>query len=504
VIAREVGSPRALAVGVSSGAHYFPARPGGPPSPDLRGLFEIPGLPPGTYTVEVEAVDPVFTGGSSVGPVDPPPPLPEGPEFWNGGDEAAANPPDDPTRAVPLAVTAGAAATGIDFILNTILPAANDGCQAATVVAATPFHDRIDTTAATSEPADPLQVCSIGGPSTNGGSVWYRFAAPVDGAVRVDTFGSNYDTVLAAYTGACAAPAPVACSDDAAGGFQSEIAFPVAAGTVYLVEVTRFGAPGGGILDLTLELVPGCGNGTLEAGEGCDEGAINGTEGCCSGVCQVVDRDADGVCDGRDVCPTAADAGQDDTDGDGLGDACDLCRTIVPGQTAWLLGRVSANNINNGVAGDDRLRIRGEFTLATGGFTIDPLANGAIVEVRSRLREPRLRVTLPPGQFGGVGRGWTRRTGGAGSYLYRDRTVGGSGGLRRLLVMNKGGGLVRVTVTGTSGGFDLVPSDVPLAVTIVLGGATAAAAGECGELQFGQPPAPTCSVGQRRTRIGCR
>jgi hypothetical protein len=44
-------------------------------NPGHTGLFEIP-VPAGTYTLEIESIDPAFTGGSRVGPGDRPLPLP--------------------------------------------------------------------------------------------------------------------------------------------------------------------------------------------------------------------------------------------------------------------------------------------------------------------------------------------------------------------------------------------------------------------------------------------
>ncbi len=118
VTARKLSDPRLSAVGVASGARYAPRLPGGPPPAALQGLYEIPGLPPGDYTVDIEAIEPQFTGGSSVGPVDPPVPLPGPPEFWNGVNESNANPPDNPTDALPVAVAAGGTQSGIDVIIN--------------------------------------------------------------------------------------------------------------------------------------------------------------------------------------------------------------------------------------------------------------------------------------------------------------------------------------------------------------------------------------------------
>lgn len=87
-------------------------------NPFQVGLFEIP-VPPGDYTVEVESIDPSFESGSSVGPLDPPLPLPGGtPEFWNPGDTAN----DDPATKGTVTVTAGTASSGIDIVLNNTPP----------------------------------------------------------------------------------------------------------------------------------------------------------------------------------------------------------------------------------------------------------------------------------------------------------------------------------------------------------------------------------------------
>jgi hypothetical protein len=79
----------------------------------LIGYYEIP-VPPGTYTVEVESIDPTFQGGSGLGPLDPPIGLPGQPEFWNA-DESAF---DDPTVKDPITINGGQTVDQIDIILN--------------------------------------------------------------------------------------------------------------------------------------------------------------------------------------------------------------------------------------------------------------------------------------------------------------------------------------------------------------------------------------------------
>jgi hypothetical protein len=88
----------------------------GADDPNLRGVYEI-ALPPGDYSIEVEEVASSFTGGSSVGPFDPPKELPGGiPEYYSGGSESNS---DDPNLRTAVTITAGGTTSGINIILNT-------------------------------------------------------------------------------------------------------------------------------------------------------------------------------------------------------------------------------------------------------------------------------------------------------------------------------------------------------------------------------------------------
>lgn len=86
VVARNLSSPRSTAVSSVSGFLYTPAAGNelvpnlvdtyvyfGSRDPALIGYYEIPGLPPGEYTIEVEPIhnsgDTAFVGGSGVGPI---------------------------------------------------------------------------------------------------------------------------------------------------------------------------------------------------------------------------------------------------------------------------------------------------------------------------------------------------------------------------------------------------------------------------------------------------
>lgn len=81
------------------------------------GTFEIPVLP-GSYTVEVESVDPGFAAGSSVGPLSPPIAMPGQPEFWDTAESST----DTPSASSTITVAAAATVSNINIILNSAYP----------------------------------------------------------------------------------------------------------------------------------------------------------------------------------------------------------------------------------------------------------------------------------------------------------------------------------------------------------------------------------------------
>ncbi len=96
---------------------------------------------------------------------------------------------------------------------------------------------------ASSELGEPVHA-GVGG----GASIWYQWAAPQDGFLTVDTFGSDFDTVLAMYTGAAVDTLTEVASNDDAGSLQSELPnVPVVSGTVYSIAVDGFGGASGNV-----------------------------------------------------------------------------------------------------------------------------------------------------------------------------------------------------------------------------------------------------------------
>jgi hypothetical protein len=129
------------------------------------------------------------------------------------------------------------------------VPPANDDFDSAVTIASLPFSTTQLTTEATAALDDPT-ACY------NNGSVWFSFTPATNMTIDANTFGSTYDTVLAAYTGSRGSLAlvPGACNDDFS-GTQSRIVFEATAGTTYYLMASQccgYGGSGGG--DLTLSV----------------------------------------------------------------------------------------------------------------------------------------------------------------------------------------------------------------------------------------------------------
>lgn len=126
----------------------------------------------------------------------------------------------------------------------------NDAFADATVVGSLPFTDAQNTEDATTEPGDP--ECA-----GNGHTVWYSFTPPSDIELEANTFGSDYDTTVSAWTVAPIGLAQVACNDDAGGTLQSRIRFDALAGETYYIRVgSFFDSPGGNMTFLLREAPP--------------------------------------------------------------------------------------------------------------------------------------------------------------------------------------------------------------------------------------------------------
>lgn len=119
-------------------------------------------------------------------------------------------------------------------VVNAVPPAVpNDDFDQATVVSALPFTVTQDVAAATAAPDDPLCIDTHE-------TVWFSFTPTRNMELEANTFGSSYDTSLAAYTGTRGALTQIACNDNAGGSLQSRIRFAAMAGTTYYFAVSTF------------------------------------------------------------------------------------------------------------------------------------------------------------------------------------------------------------------------------------------------------------------------
>jgi hypothetical protein len=108
----------------------------------------------------------------------------------------------------------------------------NDAFANAAAVASVPFSGVQDTSTATMQSGEP-QPC----PVDVGRTVWYAFTAPSSATYIVDTYGSNFDTILTAYTGTTLSSLnKIECSDDTLSRSQSRLALQASAGVTYRIQ----------------------------------------------------------------------------------------------------------------------------------------------------------------------------------------------------------------------------------------------------------------------------
>jgi hypothetical protein len=111
----------------------------------------------------------------------------------------------------------------------------NDNFADATLIPDIPYTASQSANGATLEPFEPNFVCA---PAIS--SVWFAFTPGSDVMVQADTFGSNYDTVLAASTGSGLGDLQSVGCNDQAGGNQSRLLLNLTGGRTYYFQISRF------------------------------------------------------------------------------------------------------------------------------------------------------------------------------------------------------------------------------------------------------------------------
>jgi hypothetical protein len=157
--------------------------------------------------------------------------------------------------AYAIAIDGHNGVTGtISLNLSLVPYPANDNFANAIVLTGGVFSVTGTNVGATKEAGEPNHAGLAGG-----ASVWYAWTPTQSGIATIDTIGSGFDTLLAAYTEngiSFAGLVPVASNNNISGTLlQSRITITVTAGTTYYIAVDGFNGATGAIT-LNFELVP--------------------------------------------------------------------------------------------------------------------------------------------------------------------------------------------------------------------------------------------------------
>jgi hypothetical protein len=137
--------------------------------------------------------------------------------------------------------------------VSLLVAPANDDFDNATVIAALPFTDNVNTSEATVAADDPLNDETCGFGSIGGHTVWYQFTPTEDTRINASTVGSDYDPNVFVYTGTRGNLARIACNF-----LPQSMTFDALAGETYFFLVGPSGEePGGNLVfkvDVGLEV----------------------------------------------------------------------------------------------------------------------------------------------------------------------------------------------------------------------------------------------------------
>ena len=134
---------------------------------------------------------------------------------------------------------------------------ANDSFARASPIGSSNGTFSVSSVGATKEPGEPDHANQRGG-----ASLWWSWTAPSAGTVSISTDGSNFDTILAVYTGnGLNSLTVIAANDDSDTAVTSAVSFFTQAGQSYRIAVDGYGGASGNVR-LTLALSSGAGGGS--------------------------------------------------------------------------------------------------------------------------------------------------------------------------------------------------------------------------------------------------
>ncbi|MGA3171626.1 MAG: immunoglobulin domain-containing protein [Chthoniobacteraceae bacterium] len=207
-------------------------------------LPAITGFSPATGSIDttVQITGSNFTGATSV-TLDG---TPLSYTILSDSHIAAVVAPGAMTGVISVGNLLGAVNSATEFtVLST---PANDDFANSTPLAGATVHVTGANVGATREPGEP----EIEG-NPGGASVWWNWTPPVTGVYAVSTLGSNFDTLLAVFTGIAVNDLSLVAQndDDPAGGVTSYLTFTATQGTIYQIDVDGVSGAQGAI-DLSI------------------------------------------------------------------------------------------------------------------------------------------------------------------------------------------------------------------------------------------------------------
>jgi subtilisin family serine protease len=136
---------------------------------------------------------------------------------------------------IRISTAAGTAVSTANFVTTGAPP--NDHFNSAQVLSGHSGTVTASNSGSTKEAGEPNHAGNVGG-----SSVWYTWTAPANGTWTFDTAGSNFDTLLAVYTGtSIGGLSPVASNDDVSlSDRTSRVGFSATAGTNYRIAVDGY------------------------------------------------------------------------------------------------------------------------------------------------------------------------------------------------------------------------------------------------------------------------
>lgn len=145
----------------------------------------------------------------------------------------------------------------------------NDNFANASVISGASGNISANNQLATAEPSDPYLM------GVSGKTLWWRWTAPREGVANINTYNSDFNTMLGVYTGtALTNLKQIAFNDDSFSSLTSQLTFNAQAGTDYYILIDgMFGAAGAielqwqltSSVELTLNTT-GEGSGTVQLG----------------------------------------------------------------------------------------------------------------------------------------------------------------------------------------------------------------------------------------------